>query len=294
MQAMVTRKVGILGYPLIHSISPIFQQAAFDKLEIDIVYKVWEVAPEELAQKIRDLRNENVVGANVTIPHKETVISMLDELDCEASSIGSVNTIVNRSGLLVGYNTDNFGFTQSLKKNAGFQPNDKKILVIGAGGAARAAIRSLLDEGACSVVIANRTVDRARRLAQEFEGEKPIQTMSLTSYEFSENAGNVDLIVNCTSMGMSNGPSEYCTPLNAQQIPQNVLVYDMVYNPLETPLIKEARKAGASVMGGLPMLVYQGAKAFEIWTGCLAPIGMMFEAAEKALASNVHSSLDLA
>ena len=291
---MVTRKVGIIGYPLTHSISPIFQQAAFDKLDMDIVYKVWEVTSGELSEKICDLRKEDVIGANVTIPYKEVVVSMLDELDSVASRIGSVNTIVNRGGRLVGYNTDKFGFIQSLREYARFKAQDKNILIIGAGGAARAAIRSLVDEGASSVAIANRTIGRARRLAYEFEGEKPIPIMCLTSNEFQENVSNVHLIVNCTSMGMLNGPAENCTPLNARQIPKNVLVYDMVYTPRETPLMQEAKKAEASVVGGLHMLVNQGAKAFEIWTGCTAPIGAMLEAAEMALAPNIHSSLDRA
>ncbi len=284
----MTQLVGIFGYPLAHSISPAFQQAAFDYYSLDARYEAWPVPPERLGEEVRKLRGQNYLGGNVTVPHKERVREFLDEVDALAMSIGAVNTIVREGERLVGYNTDAYGFTRSLREMGGFDPRGKRALILGAGGAARAAVFGLAREGVGSLVIANRTVSRAEALAGEVSRLIPsVRAVSLDSVNLKDACAGVDLIVNSTSVGMSHGEAEGRAVLEASMIPPSALVYDMVYNPPETPLLKEARKAGAHTLGGLPMLIYQGAAAFERWTGKQAPVEVMFRAGEKALAGGL-------
>ncbi len=276
-------RVGIFGYPLSHSISPAFQQAAFDHLGIDVVYESWPVSPQDLPHKINELRSQRFLGANVTIPHKVAVLDLLDEVDRVAEMIGSVNTILNREGYLLGYNTDTTGLIRSLKDHGNFSLEAKNVLIIGAGGASRAAVFALLNEGVASVVIANRTWEKASRLASELDEEFNVRAIPFCYKELSLNARESEIIINCSSMGMLNGSAERDSPLTAEQIPLNSLVCDMVYNPTKTPLIREAEKAGAMTLGGLPMLIYQGAESFNIWTSKEAPIDVMFRSANRAL-----------
>ena len=281
----MTQLVGILGYPLAHSISPAFQQAAFDHLSLPVRYHAWPTPPEELEEAIDRLRNERYLGANVTVPHKEQVRAYLDDVDSSAKLIGAVNTIVRDGVSLVGQNTDALGFIKSLKDTGGFAPRGKRVLVLGTGGAARAAAFGLAEERPASLTIANRTVARAQSLADDLTGALvKVVAIPIASAALHEASADADLIVNCTSMGMSHEDAEGCTPLTADQIAPGSLVYDMVYNPPETPLLTEAKRAGARTLGGLPMLIYQGAASFERWTGRAAPIKVMFEAAERALA----------
>jgi|TARA_B100000586_G_scaffold264303_1_gene234552 shikimate dehydrogenase len=279
----VKDRVGIFGYPLSHSISPAFQQAAFDHLGIDVVYESWPVSPQDLPHKINELRSQRFLGANVTIPHKVAVLDLLDEVDRVAEMIGSVNTILNREGYLLGYNTDTTGLIRSLKDHGNFSLEAKNVLIIGAGGASRAAVFALLNEGVASVVIANRTWEKASRLASELDEEFNVRAIPFCYKELSLNARESEIIINCSSMGMLNGSAERESPLTAEQIPLNSLVCDMVYNPTKTPLIREAEKAGAMTLGGLPMLIYQGAESFNIWTSKEAPIDVMFRSANRAL-----------
>ena len=276
--------LGVIGYPLGHSISPAFQQAALDHLSFEMVYERWKVEPSRLAELMAWARGEDFLGANVTVPHKRAVMSYLDEIDPWAKKAGAVNTIVHRGGRLYGHNTDGLGFLRSLKEEGCFDPQGKRVLVIGAGGAARAVVLALSDEGAADMVIANRTIERARelvRLAQShgvLAKEVPLERRSLV-----ESALRKDLIVNCTVTGMKDGPLEGKTPLKAEDIPEKALVYDLVYNPSETPLLREAKKAGALPLSGLGMLVYQGAASFQMWTGREAPVDVMYSAAKRAL-----------
>ncbi|MDP6402173.1 MAG: shikimate dehydrogenase [SAR202 cluster bacterium] len=280
----MTQLVGIFGYPLSHSISPVFQQAAFDHYSIPARYQAWPTPPERLEAELGKLRGDRYLGANVTVPHKEQVRRHLDDIDTWAESVGAVNTIVREGGRLIGYNTDSYGFIRALKEVGGLEPQGKRVLLLGAGGAARAAAFGLAHEDIASLSIANRTPERALALAGEVRAAiarvdaVPIQGAGLESA-----CADADLIVNCTSMGMSNGEAEGVSPLEARMIPPAAMVYDMVYNPRETPLLVEAGKAGASLLGGLPMLVYQGASSFERWTGRDAPVDVMFRAAEEAL-----------
>ncbi|MDO8750011.1 MAG: shikimate dehydrogenase [Dehalococcoidia bacterium] len=279
---MTTLTVGIIGYPLGHSISPAFQQAAFDHYGMDARYLVWETPADGLAQRIQSLRGPNVLGANVTVPHKEAVRSRLDTLSEATQRTGAVNTIVNRNGLLEGHNTDVPGFLRALKEDGGFDPKGKRVLLLGAGGAARAVAYALSGAGVASLTIANRTVERAQRLIQVLNIGAIAKAVPMNRDALATEKG-WDLIVNTTTLGMWHSPGEGESPLPAGLILSHALVYDLVYNPPETPLLREARRAGARTLGGLPMLVYQGAAAFQLWTGKEAPLSVMFEAAQKAL-----------
>ncbi|MCH2315341.1 MAG: shikimate dehydrogenase [SAR202 cluster bacterium] len=279
-------RAGIFGYPLGHSISPAFQQAAFDHLGIDAIYEAWETPPEKLGHAVASLRSGDFMGANVTVPHKQAVQQHLDTIEPLAASIGAVNTIVRDDSQLVGHNTDAYGFSQSLKREAKFEPTRKRVVLIGSGGAARAAAYGLAQEGIASLVIANRTLGSAVMLAEEMSNQMTdVRASSLESESLESHCAAADLIVNTTSIGMLHGPAEGRSPILEEFIPGGCLVYDIVYNPEVTPLLKAARRAGAQTLGGLPMLVYQGAAAFELWTGQPAPIEIMFTAAQKALES---------
>lgn len=279
--APTLRHCGIIGYPLGHSVSPAFQQAAFDALSIPVRYERWPTPPEELAPRLLSLHNERILGANVTVPHKEHVAPLMDHVDPLAVRIGAINTIVNRAGHLTGYNTDAPGFLRSLTDDAGFDPKGKRVLVLGAGGAARAVVFGLAEAGAKSIVISNRTAARAEELAAAVRGTGAGGLATLT---WGQGLPDADLIVNTTTIGMKGGPGEGQSPLAAKHIPRGALVCDLVYNPQETPLLAAACAAGARPLGGLPMLVYQGAIAFELWTGRKPPVDLMFAAARKALA----------
>ncbi len=280
----MTKLIGLFGYPLEHSVSPLFQQAAIDHYRLPLRYEAWPVHPDMLSQELDRLRGDRYVGANVTIPHKEAVVPGLDDVDEDVRTLGAVNTITKEGDRLVGHNTDAHGFMESLKVEARFEPRDKSVLLLGAGGAARAAAFALAREGVRSLTIANRTRERAVRLAEALRGSVPaIEAISTGGRELARACESASLIVNATSIGMRTGGAEGETPLSAKQIPAGSLVLDMVYTPNPTPLMREARKAGARDIGGLWMLVYQGAAAFEKWTGRTAPVALMHSVAEKAL-----------
>lgn len=282
----MSTKLGIIGLPIRHSISPVFQQAALDYCGIDATYRAWEVAPEAVGPFLQGLREPDVLGINVTVPHKERVIPYLDEVDDWATEAGAVNTIVNRGGRLSGHNTDGYGFLRALQEEGAFSPRGRQVLVLGAGGAARGVVLALIREGVGGLTIANRTVVRAQRLAELARKDGiTCQAIPLVGDDLARAAAQAELIVNCTTIGMSHGPDEQGTPLPTQQIPPAALVYDLVYNPLETPLLRSAARAGARVLGGISMLVYQGAASFEMWTGQPAPVAVMLQAATRAMAS---------
>ena len=278
--------MGIFGYPLGHSISPAFQQAAFDHIGLNARYESWPTPPDALEKAVACLRLDGYLGANVTVPHKVAVRDHLDELDPWAETIGAVNTIVRQGERLVGFNTDAYGFVESLRCEAQFEARGTRVVLIGAGGAARAAAFGLAREGVASLAIANRTPIRGEALADELrDSVAEVTALDLASSTLGERIASADLIVNATSVGMQGGPAEGQSPVPDGLIPTSCVVYDMVYNPEATPLLKMAKIAGAQVVGGLPMLVYQGAAAFERWTGKDAPIDVMFSAARRALAA---------
>ena len=278
----MTSRAGIIGYPLGHSISPAFQQAAFDELEIDAWYETWATPPDDLAERVESLRADDVLGANVTVPHKQAVMPLLDEILPVAESIGAVNTIINREGFLIGANTDAGGFTRSLEQEARFSAARKRALIVGAGGAARAVAFGLAWEGVSELVFVNRTPERATELAADVSEATATETRG-GSFDDIPGSDGIDLIVNCTSIGMAGGPDPDGIPPVESLLRNGVLVCDLVYNPQQTPLLALARERGARVLGGIGMLVYQGAASFEFWTDREPPEDIMYAAALKAL-----------
>jgi shikimate dehydrogenase len=282
----VTKYAGVIGYPAKQSLSAVFQQAAFDHLGLDLRYEVWPTPAERLAEVVQGLRAPDRLGANVTIPHKEAVLPLLDEADDLARRVGAVNTIVNRDGRLHGHNTDVGGFLRALREDGGFDPAGARVLVAGAGGAARAIVIALADAGAAAVTVINRTFPRANRLVEELQpkaGGTELHALPDVYASWMASAVSCRLLINCTSVGMAGTEEEKGSPVPIDLIPAGALVFDLIYRPVVTPLMAAARKRGASVLGGLPMLIYQGAESFRLWTGLEAPVDVMFKAARKAL-----------
>ncbi len=278
--------LGIIGYPIGHSMSPVFQQAALDACGVDARYLAYEVAPDDVGEFVSGLRQPGIMGINVTVPHKEAVMPFLDEIDDWATEAGAVNTIVNRQGRLTGHNTDGYGFLRALREGAGFEPAGRCTLILGAGGAARGVVLALAREGVGDLIIANRTPERAENLA-ELARNRGITSRSipLSESDLAEAADSSELIVNCTTIGMTHGPDVEPIPLPWPAIRPGVLVYDLVYNPLETRLLREAARVGLATLGGIEMLVYQGAASFEMWLERPAPVPVMMEAAIQAMQS---------
>ena len=291
----MSKYIGLIGYPVKHSISPFFQQAALDYYQLDICYEAWETEPGQLQGIVNSLREPQNIGANVTVPYKEAVLPLLDEVDDLAGSIGAVNTIVKRNDRLLGFNTDANGFIEVLDKEGQFDPEGRRVLILGAGGVARAVCFALVQRKVASLAITDGIFERASLLAESLisdtKGTSPSsKDLELDIYAFQwENLSSARtlskcaLIVHCTTIGMKDGPQEGQSPLSLEVIPKNVLVYDVVYNPWPTPLLRIAQKAGANILGGLPMLVYQGAASFKLWTGKEAPVDIMFNKAKEAL-----------
>lgn len=281
------RYLGIIGYPLKYSLSPVFQQAALDHLGLDIVYQAWPTPEDGLVMRVTGLRAPTVVGANVTIPHKEACVPLMDETDDLVERVGALNTIVNRGGQLHGYNTDVVGFLRALREDAGFDPQGERALVAGAGGAARAVVVALASAGAGSIIVINRSFPRAAKLVEDLRpvvGRTELSALPDVYASWAASAVGCSLLVNCTSVGAAGTAEEKESPVPEDVIRPGVLVYDLIYRPAETVLMRRARKRGARVIGGLPMLIYQGAASFKIWTGLEPPVGVMFQAARRALA----------
>jgi shikimate dehydrogenase len=280
--------LGVITDPNKQSTSPAFQQAAIDALGLGMVYERWPTPPESLATRVTGLRAPSVLGANVTIPHKEAVMPMLDELDPLAQRVGAVNTILNREGRLSGYNTDVEGFRRALRDDASFDPRGCHAVIGGAGGAARAVVVALIEANADSVAVLNRSAERGQQLVDDLAphaGATWLEALPAAPGSWAKMAPRAELLVNCTSVGME-GASEDESPVPAGLIRPEMLVFDLVYRPTETRLMRDARACGARVLGGLPMLVYQGAASFKVWTGRDAPIDIMLDAARKALAED--------
>ncbi len=279
------KQVGLVGYPVSHSLSPLMQQAAFDAIQIEANYILWETPQDQLAGKIASLRSTDMLGANVTIPYKEEVVQMVDECDPFAARIGAINTIVNREGRLYGYNTDAPGFITALVEFDAY-PFDcagKKVVILGTGGAARAAAVGLLEKGIGQVVMLGRTEAHVQNIVRHLStfSVKIHRTTrirgALFDYpEVREFLSNADLVVNATPIGLKVDDSKLL--IDVDVLPITTLVMDMIFNPSSTPLLRAARAHGCHVLNGLSMLLYQGALAFEIWTGRPAPIDVMQKA----------------
>ncbi len=270
---------GVFGDPIKHSKSPVMLNRAFRETGLNCAYAAFHVLPGQLRDAVAGIRALNFRGVNVTIPHKVEVMSYLDEIDEGARVIGAVNTIVNDGGKLIGYNTDGIGYVRSLKEEAGFSPKGKRILVIGAGGAARGVAYALALEEPAAVWIANRTADKARELARDIGVFAESAGVGLDVIEPLKD--QVDLVVNTTQVGMHPNVDE--TPIDTSWFHPGLTVSDIVYNPLMTRLLAEAKERGANIHGGLGMFIYQGAYAFEYWTGMPAPVKAMREAVELSL-----------
>lgn len=255
-------KTGLIGFPVGHSISPAIHSHWFTQYGLQGKYEAHAVAPEHLRESVARLVDEGYAGLNVTIPHKQAAMDLCDTLDDTARAVGAVNTLAIKDGRVTGYNTDVYGFIANVKDAApGFDFSRGATLVIGAGGAARAVVYGLRQAGAKNIRIANRTHEHAEKLARDFGVEVA---------EYGTGAAgiaDVKLLVNTTSLGMKGQP-----PLgfDVTGLPPDALVCDIVYNPLETVLLRDAAARGLRTVGGLGMLLHQAAKAFEIWTG-IAP-----------------------
>ena len=269
-----TRILGIIGHPVRHSLSPLMQNSALQACALDYVYVPFEVVPEELGAAVGGLKALGVAGFNVTIPHKTGVMQFLDELDQSAEAAGAVNTVKNNAGRLIGYNTDGDGLVRSLVTELEFIPHGASIALIGAGGAARGAIAALCRAGARRIVIANRTREKAALLVSLMAERFPDVELSIADdFECLDGClGEVDLLINTTSFGMHLESSPI---VRLDKLPQSALVYDMVYAPLITPLLREAEGMGLRHANGLGMLAAQGELAFAIWTGRIPPKGLM-------------------
>lgn len=272
-----TKVLGIFGYPVRHTLSPLMQNAAIEALGLNYIYIPFEVKPEELERAVNGIRALGIMGVNVTVPHKEAVIPFLDEIDEDAKLIGAVNTILNKNGRLIGYNTDSPGYISSLREDAGFEPKGKNILVIGAGGAARGIIHGLFLNGASKITIANRTTEKAKKVEEILRatGNKiEIESIPFSFIKDHKVLSSLDLIVNTTSMGLEGGSPD----IDFSLTPEHALVSDVVYKPPVTPFMKQAQDAGRKTSGGLGMLIYQGAISLEIWTSQKAPVEVMRKA----------------
>jgi shikimate dehydrogenase len=283
----MSSNIGVMGHPIGHTKSPIFQQAGLDELGIDETFEAWDVLPEDLEAKVATFRESGFIASCVTLPYKQDVIPLVDELTEAAEAIGAVNWIFNHDGKLVGHNTDGSGFLRALKEKAGFDPKGANAVVFGAGGAARAIIYALKTAGVNRLTIANRTVERAQALANDFsEGRfKPTAT-GMTRDELTNYVPYANLLVNTTSLGMAGGPAELATPATADMISADAVGYDAVYAPPITKFLREVEEAGGEPAGGMTMLVFQGIEGFEMATGKTAPVDTMFSAIEKALKSD--------
>jgi shikimate dehydrogenase len=270
---------GVFGDPIRHSKSPIMLNRAFQETGINAAYAAFHVHPDELRAAVHGIRALGFRGVNVTIPHKVEVMAYLDEIVEGARIVGAVNTIVNDKGKLVGYNTDGIGYVRSLKEETGISLQGKRILMLGAGGAARGVAYALAKEGADLIYIANRTHGRAVELAAIIS--KFTDSVGISLDEIDSVMTEVDLIVNTTSAGMHPKVDEL--PMPTDSIGSRHLVSDLIYNPRITRFLKIAEAQGARIHGGLGMFIYQGAFAFEYWTGTPAPVAAMRQIVEQAL-----------
>jgi shikimate dehydrogenase len=272
-----TGVVGIIGYPIEHSLSPIMQNAAFAAALLDYMYVPFAVTPENLETAVTGLTSLGVCGFNVTIPHKTAIIPFLDRLDESAESAGAVNTVARSGASLIGYNTDGDGLVDALASELNYIPGSEQILVIGAGGAARGAIAALCRSGAEKILVCNRTLENACSIKLAMNSRYPETEIDVVPLEqLSEMHLKVSsLLLNTTSLGMKG---EKIGTINLASLPVHAKVYDMVYSKSVTPLVACALTSSLSAVNGIGMLVAQGERAFKIWTGQNPPKGVMRQA----------------
>jgi len=282
MAKQITGRIGLIGDPVEHSLSPVFQQAAFDTLGIPVKYELWRTSTGMIRARIASMRVGAIYGANITLPHKEAFAEAVDRLTEIAQRVGAVNTIIHdEDGKLLGDNTDVYGFIQPLRERE-FAFEESDALILGAGGAARAAVIGLLDAGIRTITIANRSLPRAEALANDFDDPR-ISVCALD--EAPERAEGRQLAINATALGW-HGESPV-GPEFFERLAPGALVYDLTYR--RTPYLVAAEAAGLETLDGLPMLVHQGARSFELWTGEPAPLDVMMKAATEAALARAPS-----
>lgn len=263
-----TKVVGVIGHPIEHSMSPPMHNNAFKELNMDYVYVAFHVLPENIEKLIESCKTLDIKGLNVTIPHKTSVIPFLDEIDSTAKKIGAVNTIQFKNGIAKGFNTDGIGAIKSIQEYTTLE--GKNVLIIGAGGASKAISFTLINENINSLVIANRSKENACNLIENIRMQCDFEEISYVDIkDASELIDDVDIIINTTPIGMYP-KHEVEPPIKTDKINEKHIVMDVIYNPLETTLLKEARLNGATTINGTSMLINQGLESFKIFTGCKA------------------------
>jgi shikimate dehydrogenase len=283
----MTKRVVLIGHPVAHSLSGAMQQAAFDSLGIDAKYELWDRAPIELADAVAELRGDDFLGANVTIPHKERVVPMVDRLTEEAHATGAVNTLTREGKRLIGHNTDVAGFRVALDKLVGRQKMPRQAVVLGAGGGGRAVVYGLITEGFQRIVVFNRHLHRAEGLVKHFG--RTAAHMELRAMPWHESIIEAELakakvLVNATSIGLTSDE----TPIAAQALNAELMVLDLIYS--KTRLLRDAAAAGCTTADGELMLLHQGAAAFTLWTGQPAPLELMQQKLAEARAGGLRSA----
>jgi shikimate dehydrogenase len=276
-----TRVVGIFGDPIAHTLSPAMHNAAFRQVGLDFVYLPFHVPSTSLQAAVQSLRALNLVGVNITVPHKERIVRYLDALSPEARLCQAANTVVNRSGTLLGDNTDGRGFLLSLRER-GFSPRRKEVILIGAGGSARALLVSLIRAGSGRVTVVNRTLKKGEALVRRYQalGKTQVRSLPLAGLTNPELLRTTSIIVNCTPIGLHG---EAFLPLVYSATPSTCLFYDLLYRPLPTPFLSQARSARRQTLDGRRMLLHQGALAFSLWTRTPAPLKVMERALSRSL-----------
>jgi shikimate dehydrogenase len=263
---------GIIGYPLSHSISPFLHENILEKIDLKGCYHAFEVKENKLEAAVQSMKTLGFSGFNVTIPYKHTIVPFLDEIHEEAQTIGAVNTVRIKNNELYGYNTDGLGFIRALR-NKNVDINEKSAVILGAGGAARAVACSLIRNGIGKLRVFNRTLERAECLVREVRNRTQFEKIEfgrLSDQNVETAVEASELLVNTTSVGM--WPEIEAVPFSVSKVTRNLTVIDLIYNPVETKFLKVAQIAGADIMGGLDMLIYQGVESMKIWTGLAIPV----------------------
>ena len=268
----MSKTYAVIGDPIDHSLSPNIHNAAFRHSKLDHTYIAYKIPAGELAAGIEALKAIKIAGFNVTIPHKIEMMKFLDEMDTTCKVIGAVNTVLNENGKLKGYNTDMIGFLDPIKKK-NFTIKNSQVLLLGAGGAARAIITAMIKEKASKISIVNRTQENANKLA-DFAKKIGGNVDTISMQEANKLITDYKFIINSTSIGMRNEPS----PISTENIGKNSIVYDIVYQPINTDLIKKSKENGATIIYGYEMLLSQAACSFEIWHKTEAPYDVMKKA----------------
>ena len=265
MFKVATKNLGIIGYPIGHTLSPIMHTAAINAADLDYSYIAIPVQQGKLIFAVDGLRALNFRGWNVTIPLKTMIVPLLDSLDADASVIGAVNTVVNDGGILTGYNTDVIGFVKSLNE-VNFMPNDCNAVVLGAGGAARSVVWGLCKRNANHIAIGVRNPEKYQAMVDDFKIFEEVEIFHWESDEFKDQLGCADILINTTPLGMTPD-IDSMPPIDISLLPAGALVYDLIYSPAKTKFLLKAQELGYPIINGMKLLLYQGMEAFRLFTG---------------------------